>query len=131
MTSFRIDWLLGINVCCGGYANDDGVEKNEWIRFLLFKKNITFFTCFCDIRDAQAFVKDWAFYLRLSYQILCIFYESTFLFGRNDKFLTISDSRGQKTLFIKQAERETSYENKGLKQLLSCLFWSYKKVYLC
>ena len=39
MTSFRIDWLLGINVCCGGYANDDGVEKNEWIRFLLFQKN--------------------------------------------------------------------------------------------
>ena len=46
-------------------------------------------------------------------------------------FLTISDIRGQKTLFIKQAERETSYENKGLKQLLSYLYWSYKKVYLC
>ena len=45
-----------------------------------------------------------------------------FLLGLYDKFLTILDSAGQKTLFIKQAERETSYENKGIKQLLSRLY---------
>ena len=59
------------------------------------------------------------------------FYEINFLYGLNDQFLTILGSVGQKTLFIKQAERETSYENKGIKQLLSCVYWLCKKVYLC